>query len=160
MALMACNECGKKISDEARNCPACGARNKKPVSKLTIVVVGLIAASFVGASINSDPENIKQPEKTAEEIAQEKAANIRKVAGIVAAGLIKESLRDPDSLKIEAMRVSEDGDIVCAGYRARNGFGGMNYEIAIFTPKGSSHEESDWNEYCTKPMYDVAASAE
>lgn len=156
MALIACQECGKNISDEARNCPLCGARNKKPVSKLTIVVVSLIAASFVGASINSDPAN--QPAKTAEEVAQEKAGELRKVAGIVAAGRIKDSLRDPESLKIEAMRASEDGSIVCAGYRAKNGFGGMNYEIAIFTPKGSSRAESDWNTHCTQPMYDVIPS--
>jgi predicted nucleic acid-binding Zn ribbon protein len=52
MALVACHECGKEISAEARICPHCGARNKNRKKSwasrllITIFVIGAIYALY------------------------------------------------------------------------------------------------------------------
>ena len=42
MALIKCPECGKEISNNAKNCPNCGYKLKNKNSKLLLIVVGII----------------------------------------------------------------------------------------------------------------------
>lgn len=42
MALIKCNECGKEISDNAKQCPHCGVELKKDTTTLKIVVISII----------------------------------------------------------------------------------------------------------------------
>lgn len=44
---------------------------------------------------------------------------------------LKASLRDPESLKVEAA-VQSDNHVICYVYRARNGFGGYTESAAIY----------------------------
>ena len=42
MALIKCAECGKEISNKAKTCPHCGAKNKKRTSPGAYIVLALI----------------------------------------------------------------------------------------------------------------------
>lgn len=61
MALQKCHECGKDVSDEAKNCPSCGAkvvRQKKPVGPLGIAFCVLLLVAFIGAGLDdADSKN-------------------------------------------------------------------------------------------------------
>ena len=46
MALIACRECGPDVSTEAKTCPKCGVRIKKP-SKLWMWLIGTPIALFI-----------------------------------------------------------------------------------------------------------------
>jgi len=51
MSLIACKECGKDISSDAKNCPHCGKENKKKGSGCVTVVIILLCIMIVGAVI-------------------------------------------------------------------------------------------------------------
>lgn len=42
MALIKCKECGKEISDNAKQCPHCGVELKKDTTTLKIIVISII----------------------------------------------------------------------------------------------------------------------
>jgi TM2 domain-containing membrane protein YozV len=48
MAMIYCYECGKKISENAKTCPYCGAPNKKFISTKKKIWVALLLAWFLG----------------------------------------------------------------------------------------------------------------
>lgn len=60
MALIACKECSKDVSTEAKACPNCGARIKpksKAVRNTLLAVVGLTVAFLgFGAIVSNSPE--------------------------------------------------------------------------------------------------------
>ncbi len=151
MALMTCTECKKEVSDSAKTCPHCGAKVKKlrsPVMSSLIWVLLFVTLFAVVASVNTKPEAAPA---SPEEIAKTK----RYVAAVSASKSIRAAMRDPESLKYETLRVNDDASVVCAEYRARNGFGGLNREHIMITDKGSSQEPRDWNKHCTKTMHDM-----
>lgn len=47
MALIKCAECGKEISDKAKECPNCGYRNKKNISVIIILAICLCCGIFL-----------------------------------------------------------------------------------------------------------------
>ena len=104
----------------------------------------------------------------AEKEAEEKAKKRDVQIGLAQLGAktLKSSMRDPDSFKLEAALVMEDG-AVCYEYRARNGFGGMNRGQAVLQTSGKrfafkSSEQPGfmplWNRECAnKSGEDVSA---
>lgn len=78
--------------------------------------------------------------------------SLKKVAAF--ARLIKSNLRDPDSLTWKSIRATEDGGTICIEYFARNGFGGMNNEIAISVNGKKSQSVKDWNKHCLRGLED------
>ena len=48
---------------------------------------------------------------------------------------LRAAMRNPDSFKLGMVRVMDD-DSICYGYRAQNGFGGMDVGNAVLTAKG------------------------
>lgn len=155
MALKPCPECGNPTSDTAKGCAKCGAKIHRPSSPLPIIISALVAAAIFGPAIFSD-----KPPKTEAEIAQEKAASTRSNISRTAALDIRNMLRDPESLVFESFRVNEDGTLVCAEYRARNGFGGMNRERIVMTPEKSSQDAEFWNKHCVQRLYDTLWAVE
>lgn len=102
----------------------------------------------------------QQPEpETPEQKAEKAAADTRYIVAAATSNLLRDTMRDPDSLKFEVLRVNEDATVVCMEYRARNGFGGLNRELMVVTKDRSSQDPSDWNKRCTKPMYDMMSAA-
>ena len=53
MALVKCHECGNQVSTEAKNCPQCGAKVKRPTSRTTIVLGGLFAVAVAAAVVQT-----------------------------------------------------------------------------------------------------------
>ena len=57
--IINCKECGKQISRNAKICPGCGAKNKKPIYKrfwfwLIVVVTFIIIGAAVGSRNNTN----------------------------------------------------------------------------------------------------------
>lgn len=72
---------------------------------------------------------------------------------MIGAKALKNAMRNPDSFKLAQVLVMPDGG-VCYGYRAQNGFGGMNGERAVLSPDGTMRtDDSDgfsraWHREC------------
>ena len=117
-----------------------------------IKAIKIIAATFVGAvaliivlvlSTPDSPEVAAMKAERAEraEQAEQRQAEVDRKANIRArqvgamVGVVKSSLRAPDSLKVRSVIVLEDGTI-CMSYSAQNGFGGMNIEAIAANTAG------------------------
>ena len=156
MALVKCRECGTEISSKANACPKCGIAIKH-TSLLAKVVLALILICFgfaILGQFSSGTSSSPQPEQTPEEKAKKDREYAQYGAAVAAADSLKKSLRDPDSLKFDSMRVSEDAKVICAEYRAKNGFGGMNRAILVFVDGEGSEDKKVWNKNCAGKMTD------
>jgi len=153
MALRPCAECGALISTEAEACPRCGAKPRATMGPIGRVVLGVIALS-VGISVFSSRGEDKPVEKTApiaktpEQIEAEEAEKSRAQRAIFVVTALRDGLRDPDSVKWESVSVSDDASLVCVEYRAKNGFGGVNFEQTLYTKGKFSTSAKLWNRYC------------
>lgn len=145
MALVKCTECGSQVSTEAKACPSCGARPPKRTSLVTWIVGGIFAvavANIVISTTGSPPISTAPPptpeQSAALERAQQDAGRSRQHEALRAAraravvGALREAARNPASFMVERVIASDDGSVVCVQYRAQNGFGGMNREVAVF----------------------------
>ena len=100
-------------------------RNKIILGSLGFLGLCIIASPFI-------PKSHDMPAKTASDPAYEKFdwSQARTMCGF----LMKEKLRDPDSLKIDDVVINESKGhlgVAAIKYRAKNGFGGMNRDTAI-----------------------------
>lgn len=187
MSLVKCKECNAQMSDKAVACPQCGAKYTRTSGCAMIAawLIGLgvlmsIVTNYFSterqnesddaerarvASLNPQQRKIEADQKAksaAEETTRKNAEKGRLASGIAGASLLKKSLRDPDSFKLEKASIVEGTNIACYTYRARNGFGGLNVENAVFVPskltfKTSSDDNfaSLWNRECAnKSSYD------
>jgi len=127
MSLEKCEECGHQVSSEAKACPGCGAKTRKKAGPIAWIFAGLVLFAIISSSNEPPP-----PPKTAEQLAQEQATASRSAKAVAAMMVIKKSLRDPDSVKWESVLVSADTSVVCATYKAKNGFGGYSEGVTIF----------------------------
>lgn len=164
MTLITCKDCKQEFSTDAKSCPNCGA--KKPKSKKTspltwFVAIFLGIPVIMGIAQNSSGIKNEVP-KTAEE---QKADEVVQRA-LLGSRMLKSSMRDPDSYKLETAIVINDSGAVCYEYRANNGFGGVNIGSAVLSGDGKSfktHEmngfEKLWNIECeNKTGYDAATA--
>ena len=159
MALIQCHECATEMSTEAKSCPKCGAKPNKSASIVAVLIVVLLGIAFVGVSTSGRDNSDAAPE-TPEQTALKEADMDRNSAATVTSRILRATMRDPDSLKYETLLVSEDASTVCAQYRARNGFGGMNREIFVSSEEGHSQTPEAWNKHCTKPMVNMLWAAQ
>ena len=168
MALIVCKECGGKVSTEAQACPACGAARPKRTSTLTWVIAGFFVIALVmgiGASNTqrqtaAAAQAAKAPAQIASEAAAKAANTHRFGAAQATSTTLRRAAREPESVKFDSLRVNEDGTVVCAEFRGRNGFGGMGLEhIAAVNGKLDS-SLTTWNRLCTKAMYNYLSAAE
>lgn len=166
MTMTTCKECGNDLSTKAESCPKCGAKVARDslFAKLLLLAVGVgIFGSMVGGgsspSSTSPQTAPKTNEKSPEEAAKDAAHTRRFLIATVVVQALKSAARDPDSLKIDSLRVSDDAKIACSEYRARNGFGGMNREIIVFVNGKAKSDAATWNKRCTGPMFDYLDAA-
>lgn len=156
MALMSCHECGKQVSSESKTCPSCGVKTKKPASLTAKLFVVLVGIGVVSAIVSKPPA---EPPKTPEQLAQEERETAQYIAAANTSKAIRAAMREPDSLEYISLRVSDDAKIVCAEYRARNGFGGMNIERMAVTSTHTGQDSKTWNKHCTQPLHDMMWAA-
>lgn len=62
---------------------------------------------------------------------------------------IKGALREPKSVEWTYIAASIDDGVVCVGYRARNGFGGMNSQNAVYAGQSIHVTPQAWLKYCS-----------
>lgn len=149
MALTLCHECGNDMSTEAKACPKCGApanairqrlaeqrvREGKPAqfsaaeqatqkrqaetftAIFSLALLGGVLAWFFW------PEDPKvKAAKEARRAAEQHESTVKAVA----VGLLRASLKDPESLQLGTVVTAKQGkwDVVCGEFNAKNGFGG------------------------------------
>lgn len=159
MSLTPCQECATPVSTEAKTCPSCGAKVKRPMRTTTKLLIGAVIALLVSIQMGVDKKQAKlaarTPEQIAADTAKEKALTRRENAANGVARALKDSMRDPDSLKIDSMRVSDDSKTVCVEYRAKNGFGGYNRELVTYLDGKGKKGVDIWNKNCLTPLTDL-----
>lgn len=153
MALVACRECGKEISTDARACPHCGAKPPYRPSLAFVLIAGLLIVFGVKTSFDRDAA--PAPPKTAAQIAEDESSQRRYLVVAAIAKKLKTSLREPDSVEWIDVLSDEKAETVCLKYRARNGFGGMSVETMTVTPHAAGQQAALWNRHCTGEMYDM-----
>jgi hypothetical protein len=160
MPLIKCKDCGHEISPSAKACPQCGAPSPREANNAAIGCLGVIilfAVSFFGASqCTSTPKETNATQEPPEIMTPAKAMESQRMGrAALRMGLLRQHMREPESLKWEAALSDETGDLICLRYRAKNGFGGMNVEVAIFKGDKGYDQESDWKKHCGPATYSV-----
>jgi hypothetical protein len=163
MSLITCPDCRADVSRSAKACPQCGAsakaiikgqpRTSKPIGKAGKIGIGVATAAFIALGAASIiPRSAPTPSAAdAKEDAQYKQ---RSEAAVTDAISLKQSLRDPDSLVFEKILSNDDGSVVCVSYHARNGFGGMNRDHAVFAGGPGTTSAASWRKHCAHGMLD------
>lgn len=101
----------------------------------------------------------RDAEKARKEL-DEKNQKARYVLAVTATGAVKQSLRNPDSVRWDSVLINEDGTVACINYGAQNGFGGMNREFIVVTKNKAMQTEGAWNKHCAnKPLHDLKYAA-
>jgi len=113
MALIACKECGKEISTEAKACPSCGAKVVKPAGKgraIIFIVLGMMF--FFLIVLISTTDNSVHRDNLLNEACSAK---------------IKRFLKSPGTAKFSNERIGVKGDMLTASgvVDSENGFGAI-----------------------------------
>lgn len=151
MSMMVCPECKKEISNQADKCPNCGASpSLGKVGKY--IAAALVVAIVIGLIADGDTPTDSSPQINTEEAERNHRANVARSFEKA----IQSSLRDPESLKVEQMAIDSSGNVACAIYRAKNGFGGMNKGMAVKVGSSISEDADSWNKHCVGgSLYDM-----
>jgi len=188
MALVKCGECGAQISSDAESCPKCGYKQPKPTSTTTWVV-GILLVLTIGMCVSSQvqEESAKQEQAKATQARlaamtpeQRKAEDDRRAReqqekrradeavnrATVGAQLLKKSMNNPDSFKLESALVIANTGAVCYEFRGQNAFGAIVRGEAVLssdskkfltnTDKGFTRL---WNTECAGKSGTQAATA-
>lgn len=166
MALIACHECGKEVSTEAKACPACGAKVRKPpkqTSRQTWFVLGglglIVVFGVMGGKQRESERVAAEAAKSPEQKALEQKARNQDALAAVGAASLKKAMKDPQSFTLTSLVVMDDG-AACYKYRAANSFGASLPSRAVLLPSGKMFtEDHDGNSFvnafnkgCAKKM--------
>lgn len=71
--LIKCPECQKEISENAKTCPNCGCKIKKPMTKkqfkiLTIAIIVIIFGSCIGFGVYQNIQHKKEVQQKTQEL--------------------------------------------------------------------------------------------
>lgn len=121
-------------------------------------ILALLFIGIVGSAIF--PSKVVEPAPLSEEARLAKVAkdaqDARLLVAMRAGRTIKNSLRDPESLKFQTIAANDDASVVCYIYRAKNGFGGMNLEHAVLVGDKISNSPKIWKKNCSaEQLHDV-----
>ncbi|MGQ0503469.1 MAG: hypothetical protein ACT4P0_12825 [Panacagrimonas sp.] len=131
---------------------------------LVAIFIGgpILIGIFVGASHEPPAPKSVTPEAAAAQKKQDAAVQ-RAVAGAV---MLKKAMRDPESFKLESALVIDGSGAVCYGYRAKNGFGGVNAGHAVLSSDGKKFKTDEmdgfialWNKVCADKRGTETATA-
>ena len=177
MPIVKCHECGKDVSTQAKTCPSCGVKVKKPTSRaLKLIglacVIGVIGTAITGNN-SPPPQQSPEPSRSAgltpEQRASEDAAKSKRDLQLQTAAAVaqrlKRATKDPAAFELTSLVVKPDG-AACYEYRAKNSYGAILPSSAILTTKGKvllqEHDGntfvSAWNKACVPPGGDEIAA--
>lgn len=140
--MTTCKECGAAISDKAASCPSCGAPPKKPTSRLSIALAGLVLI-FVLQAIFRSNNAPSPPPKTAAELAADR--ELQEAVMILRA--VKASMKNPASFDlVNAIRL--EGGILCIEYRATNSFNAITTSMMVVRDGKADASGELWNRHC------------
>lgn len=166
MALVQCKECGREISSAAKNCPGCGVKQKSRPGILTYAFIGIIGLAVLLSIVSpkptpaTAPTAVVSPEAQAEKDRESAEWYRRRTSAAATLKTIKANLREPESVQWASVGANKDGTVVCATYRAKNGFGGVAVEKASMANGKISTSQAQWNKNCVgKSMFDTANAA-
>lgn len=115
---------------------------------LILLILGVVGTYWSTKAAGPRPEQSAEAGKKQEE--DEKRVNV----ALIGAGTLKKAMRDPDSFKLEAAFIMDDG-YVCYAYRSRNGFGGYTKSHAVLSGDMKTFKSSDedgflsiWGKHC------------
>jgi hypothetical protein len=99
MALIPCQECKQEVSTEAKTCPNCGARvkkPKKPMSRNMMVLLGVLGFGFIFL-VNLDVDKKKESEKQriAAMTPEQKAASEKRITQQAVAAEVAKKINGP-----------------------------------------------------------------
>lgn len=140
MAMLKCHECGGGVSSDAKACPSCGAKVKKPTSKLAWLIAGLFAFVLyqcVASNNEADLKKTATPPKTPEQIAKEAAEMAENQIIQAKLRALKAATKNPDSFKLEQAIVLPDKTL-CVAYRGANSFGAIVEEMKAIAADGTT----------------------
>ncbi len=141
MAMMKCKECGKEYSTDAKSCPNCGKRRTSFLTKAFAWFFAFVGVMTIWGMIqgqkaseeSAQKESVRLASLTPEQRATEAAARAKEEKFSAARGacliVLKKSLNDPDSAKLEAtsrwyIEEQKNGSVlVQPSGRAKNAFG-------------------------------------
>lgn len=165
MTLIACRECGAKISSAAKTCPQCGAKPPRRTSTLTRLAAIVVILGLVGGIVMSEREQEQQaaaearreaamtPEQRAAEARSKREEEAQFQRGVLLLRALRKSMKNPDSFKFEAATLMADGTF-CIEYRATNSFNAI-VPGYLSAPTGGRPLTSDdavgetqWNRLC------------
>lgn len=152
MALIACHECGAKVSSAAKVCPGCGVKPKKPTSVTTWIIGGVVLSVILYNIATAPPEpeaKIKTPAEIAQEAAEEK--QFQTVVGMLQG--LKSVMKDPASFELVSAMLTPAGTL-CVTYTATNSFNARTTGIYALTRTTASDSAEDWNTLCSVPGKD------
>ena len=131
------------------------------VSLLVAIILWDIAHPPSAAELKQIEVQNEQREKQEEARKQEQAKlDDKKMVASLGAYTLKSSMRNPASFQLIKVFAMPNG-AYCYEYRAQNGFGGMNVELSVLTPKGNMTENTGtYNKYCVGTGLDLTAFAE
>jgi hypothetical protein len=79
----------------------------------------------------------------------------------VFAATFRQALNDPDSLQWVKVLSNDDGALICASYRAKNGFGSLVLSSVAYAHLKASQDGAFWNRNCAgKQLNDDTIAAE
>ena len=107
----------------------------KALQKLLTVAIIVIIAIWVLLSPDSPEVAAIKAERVTLQAEVDRKTNIRARQVGAMVGVVKASLRNPDSLSVRQATVLANGTI-CMTYSAQNGFGGMNVETIAANTTG------------------------
>lgn len=158
MSLIKCHECGKEFSTDAKACPSCGAKRKKSVGIIGIVLALLFGVMLFKCTTSvedsgrraAEREAAKTPEQKAAEAAARQKQDQRVTMALRVQKLVREHAKNPASLKFEQLGISENADLACGTYRATNSFNAVVTGVVVVAPDGYGFDAKDWKKYCAK----------
>lgn len=165
MSLTECKECSQQISDKAEACPHCGAKvDRSSIGCGGVIILVVFFGMIYGwMSSGSGPSDTPQAHIDHAATTKQDAAVSRAAAG---AKLLKKSMRDPDSFKLDSALVINGTGAVCYEYHARNGFGGVNAGQAALSGDSKQFLTSEqagfsalWNRVCAGQSGQETATA-
>lgn len=147
MAIVKCKVCGEEIEDTIMKCPRCDSLGPKRSKRIRIILCCVMAVivAFLGLGWYL---KMNEPEKSYEEVQQERLEGKLSQRGLTALLLLRSRLDNPESMKLESATANEDGSVLCFEFTEANAGGVKKKSRAVFADSELDRTEAGWKLFC------------